>query len=396
MMYKLYARGRQFVFSRALTLMPTREPVLIKGNGTLLQIPQLLKEAQMKKVLVVTTAGFIKRGTLQPLFDTLQASGIGYAVFSRVMPDPTIACIEEGVEEYRRNACEAIIAIGGGSVMDCSKVLAARIAQPKKSVRQMAGMLKIRATLPAIYAVPTTAGTGSEVTAGAVITDEKTHYKFTIVDLCMVPQYAILDPSLTLSLPSAITAATGMDALTHAVEAYVNRFVPEKARLAAREAVQLIWDNLKTAYSDGQDIEAREKLLLGSYYAGVAITNAYVGYVHAIAHAIGGVYGITHGVANAVLLPMVLEGYGKTCEKEVGELADLVHIEGKDDHQKTERFVAALRNLNDFLQLPQTLGVVQEQDIPELTRRAMKEANPTYPVPDIWDEAKFREVLKRV
>lgn len=395
-MNKIYARGRQFVFSQALMLMPTHEPQLIKGNGMLLQIPELLKTVQTKMVIVMTTAGFVKRGTLQPLFDKLQGYGIAYTVFSRVMPDPTVACIEEAVEEYRQNACEAIIAVGGGSVMDCSKVLAARIARLEKSVRQMAGMFKIRATLPTIYAVPTTAGTGSEVTAGAVITDEKTHYKFTIVDLCIVPRYAILDPSLTLTLPSAITAATGMDALTHAVEAYTNRFASRKARNAAKEALSLIWDNLKTAYADGQNIEARENLLLGSYYAGVAITNAYVGYVHAIAHAVGGIYGITHGVANAVILPRVLEEYGKACEKEVGQLADLIHIGGKDDKQKMERFITSLHELNDFLQMPKTLGVVREQDIPELTRRAMKEANPTYPVPEIWNEAQFENIFKQV
>lgn len=211
-----------------------------------------------------------------------------------------------------------------------------------------------------------------------------------------MPQYAILDPSLTLTLPSAVTAATGMDALTHAVEAYTNRFSSKKARHAAREAVRLIWGNLKAAYTDGHNITARENLLLGSYYAGVAITNAYVGYVHAIAHAVGGFYGITHGVANAVILPKVLENYGRACDKEVGQLADLIHIEGKDNRQKMERFVAALHELNAFLQLPQTLGVVNEQDIPELTRRAMKEANPTYPVPVIWDEAQFMKILKQV
>lgn len=393
-MNKLYARTRQYVFSKALTLMPTREPELIRGNGTLLRIPELLQKEGTERVLVVTSAGFIRRGTLEPLFERFREAGIRYAVYSGVMPDPTIACIEEAVEEYRRHACQAIVAVGGGSVMDCSKVVGARVARPEKSVRQMTGMLKIRAQLPTIVAVPTTAGTGSEVTAGAVITDETNHYKHTVVDLCIVPRYAILDASLTLTLPKAITAATGMDALTHAVEAYVNRFVPGKAKSCAKEAVQLICENLMTAYDDGQDIQARERLLLGSYYAGVAITNAYVGYVHAIAHAVGGMYGVTHGVANAVILPKVLERYGRTCAKELGELADAIPLGGSSDGDKMQRFIDALYLFNKKMDLPERLGVVREEDIPELTRRALKEANPTYPVPDIWDEEQMAEILR--
>jgi alcohol dehydrogenase len=395
-MNKIVARTRQYVFSKALMVMPAKEPQLIIGNGTLLQIPQLLKKKNEKKVLVMTTSGFIKRGTLQSLFDKLQENGIRYAVYSRVMPDPTIACIEEAVADFHKNSCEAVIAIGGGSVMDCSKMVAARVACPEKSVQDMAGIFKIHTTLPTIYAVPTTAGTGSEVTAGAVVTDEHTHYKHTVVDLCLVPKYAILDPSLTLTLPGSITAATGMDALTHAVEAYTNRFASKKAKHAAREAFRLIYDNLKIAYEDGQNIQARENLLLGSYYAGIAITNAYVGYVHAIAHAVGGMYGITHGVANAVILPKVLSKYGKACEKEIGELADIIHLGGNDDTHKMERFISELNELNKFLDLPQSLNVVKESDIPELTRRAMKEANPTYPVPAIWNKNQFAEVFKQL
>lgn len=392
-MNRLYARTRQNVFSKALKVMPTHEPELIKGSGTMLQLPALLKKEQVENVLVMTTAGFIKRGTLQPLFERLREDGIQFTVFSHVMPDPTIACIEEAVKVYTQDSCQAIIAVGGGSVMDCSKVVGARVAQPKKSVKDMMGMLKIRAELPVIVAVPTTAGTGSEVTAGAVITDETTHYKHTVVDLCLVPRYAILDPSLTVTLPKAITAATGMDALTHAIEAYINRYAPKKAKHYAKEAVRLIYDNLRTAYEDGQNMEAREHLLLGSYYAGVAITNAYVGYVHAIAHAVGGMYGVTHGLANAVILPKVLEKYGKACEKEIGELADMLHLGGTTDKEKMGRFVAILYNMNEVLNLPKSLDVIKEEDIPELTRRAVKEANPTYPVPAIWNEEQCAEVL---
>ncbi len=393
-MYKFYARTRQYVFSKALTLIPTREPQLIRGNGTLLQIPELLQKQGTQRLLVVTSPGFIKRGTLQTLCDRLHHAGIQYTVYSRVMPDPTIGCIEEALDEYHQKACQAILAIGGGSVIDCAKVVGARVARPEKSVHQMTGMLKVRAQLPTIIAVPTTAGTGSEVTAGAVITNETNHYKHTVVDLCLVPQYAILDPTLTLTLPKDITAATAMDALTHAVEAYINRFAPKKAKQCAKEAVRLIIQNVTTAYEDGRNIEAREHLLLGAYYAGIAITNAYVGYVHAIAHAVGGMYGVTHGVANAVILPNVLEHYGTSCVREIGELADTIRLGGSNDHEKMKRFIHALRFFNEQMNLPERLDVIKEVDIPELTRRALKEANPTYPVPAIWGEKQIAEVLR--
>jgi len=344
--------------------------------------------------MIITTSGFIKRGSLQPLFDALKDSGIQFVVYSEVKPDPTTVCIEEALAVYTAHNCEVIIAVGGGSVIDCAKMVGARVACPRKSVREMAGLLKIRSHIPTLYAVPTTAGTGSEVTAGAVVTDETNHYKYTVLDLSLVPHYAILDPSLTLSLPQAITAATGMDALTHAVEAYTNRFTSRHIREVAKEAVRLIFDNLILAYRDGQDLQARENLLLASYYAGQAINKAFVGYVHALAHAVGGMYGVTHGVANAVILPRVLQKYGTACEREVGELTDAIQLGGKDDREKMQRFITAIENLNETLNLPANLSVIQEKDIPELTKRALREANPTYPVPRIWTERDFEEVLK--
>lgn len=395
-MNKLYVRTRQYVFSKALMVMPTHEPQLIKGSGTLLQIPDLLRQKGETNVLVLTTAGFIRRGTLAALFEGLENTGIKYTVYSEVKPDPTIACIEEAVAVCHRNSCKAVIAVGGGSVMDCSKMVAARLARPDKTVKEMTGLFKVRAKLPTIYAVPTTAGTGSEVTAGAVVTNEQSHYKHTVLDLCLVPRYAVLDASLTLTLPKEITAATGMDALTHAVEAYTNRFCSKKAKKCAKEAVRLIFENLPVACHDGQNIHARENLLLGSYYAGIAITNAYVGYVHAIAHAVGGMYGITHGVANAVILPKVMAKYGAACEKELAELAAVIHLGGKNNKEKAERFLAAVTDMNKTLMMPETLGVVKEKDIPELTRRAIKEANPTYPVPAIWNETEFKDILKQI
>ncbi|MBK1812161.1 iron-containing alcohol dehydrogenase [Clostridium sp. YIM B02505] len=395
-MNKIYYRTRQALLSAVLKVAPSKEPKLITGAGTMMKLPKLVKENGIKRVEIITTAGFMKRGTLKPLFELLKSENISYAIYSEVKPDPTIECIEEAVSLYKKEGCEGIIAIGGGSVMDCAKVVGARIACPNKTVSDMTGLMRIMKKLPVLFAVPTTAGTGSEVTAGAVITDGKTHYKHTIMDLSIVPAYAILDPELTCTLPKDITAVTGMDALTHAVEAYINRFAPKNASENALKAVKLIHENLIPAYEDGQNIKARENLLIGSYYAGIAITNAYVGYVHAIAHGIGGLYGVPHGKANAVILPRVLEGYGEAAYEKLADLADIIGLKGNTKEEKAKAFIKEIEEMNSKMGLPEKLEVVKEKDIPELIKRAIYEANPLYPVPTIWGEEEFYKVIREI
>lgn len=390
----VYYRVHQFGFSAFMYLAPLRDAKVLSGAGSIYKIPELVKQEGLKKVLVVTTPGFIRRGSLTPFFESLTKVGVSYAVFSEVQPDPTTDCIEEAVARYSKEQCEAIIAIGGGSVIDCSKALGARIARPKKSIPQMAGLLKVLKRIPNIYAVPTTAGTGSEATAGAVITNAADHYKFTILDLCLVPQYAILDPELTVGLPAHITAVTGMDALTHAVEAYTNRFCSPTAKKYAFESVKLIYENLLTAYEDGSNLKARENMLLASYYAGMAINSNFIGYVHAIAHGIGGLYGVTHGMANAIIMPYVLEAFGDATSKKLSNLAELVGIGGASEQKKAKAFIDSIREMNKKMNIPDKVAELQEKDFKTLTSRAVKEGNPTYPVPVIWEEKEFEEVLK--
>ena len=390
----IYYRVRQFGFSAFMYLAPLRDAKVVSGAGSIFKISDMLKQEGTKKVLVVTTPGFIRRGSLVPFFESFTKAGLSYAVFSKVQPDPTTDCIEEAVALYRQEQCEAIVAIGGGSVIDCSKALGARIARPNKSIPQMAGLLKVLKRIPNIYAVPTTAGTGSEATAGAVITNAADHYKFTVLDLCLVPRYAILDPELTVGLPASITAVTGMDALTHAVEAYTNRFCSPTAKKHAYKAVKLIYENLLTAYEDGSNIMARENMLLASYYAGMAINSNFIGYVHAIAHGIGGLYGVTHGMANAIIMPYVLEAFGDAATKKLADLADLVGISGASEQEKAKAFIASIREMNEKMEIPSKIEALQEKDFKTLTSRAVKEGNPTYPVPVIWEEKEFEEVLK--
>ena len=392
----IWYRIRQFGFSAFMYLAPLRQAKVIQGAGSIYRIPDMLKGDKKKKVLVVTTPGFIRRGSLEKFFRCLEEHKVEYAVFSKVQPDPSTDCIEEAVIEYKKEGCEAIVAIGGGSVIDCSKALGARIARPGKSLQQMQGLLKVMNPIPDIYAVPTTAGTGSEATAGAVITDAKSHYKFTVLDLCLVPKYAILDPQLTVALPKEITAHTGMDALTHAVEAYTNRFCSPKTRKVAEDSVKLIYENLLPAYENGEDIKARENMLLASYYAGVAINSNFIGYVHAVAHGIGGLYGVTHGKANAVILPHMMEAFGEKVWKKLAKMSEVVGLQGKTEEESAKAFIQSIRKMNEKVGISSQIEELRKEDFNELVKRAVKEGNPTYPVPVIWEETEFLQFMEKI
>lgn len=391
-------RLRQRFVSTFIRVAKIKRPSLIKGKNSILKLPDVVKGDGHNKALVVTTAGFIKRGSLEPLFDGLKKEGIECFVYSGIMPDPTIACIEEALKVYKENNCECIIAVGGGSVMDASKIIGARVSNPKLQVRDMRGMFKIKNHIPDLYVVPTTAGTGSEATVAAVITDEVdgTHYKYAITDFGLVPKYAVMYPEITLSLPKHITAATGMDALTHAVETYTNLYASPMVKMLARKSVRMIFDNLESAYNNGSDIKARGRMLMASYYAGVAFTNNFVGYVHAVAHALGALYGLPHGYANAILLPVVMDQYGQSAYKSLAELADVVGIEGSSDKEKAEKFIEAIKQMNERMEIPNKVKELKEEDFDTIVSRALIEANPSYPVPVIWDEEDVKLLLRRI
>ena len=387
--------------SRVTRILEKKKHDLIVAQDSILQIPTLLKKENISSAFVATTPGFIKRGTLQPFFDKMEAEGIKVTLFTDLTPDPTIESVEAARSRYIEGNCQAIVAIGGGSVIDCSKAMAARIVRPNMTIRQMRGMLKINKKLPPFYAVPTTAGTGSEVTVASVVTDTVNgiHYKYAVSDPCLVPKCAVLDANLTLSLPPAITAATGMDALTHAVEAYTNRFASSFVKKNALDAVKMIYENLPAVYADGKNAKARENMLLASYYAGVAFTNNFVGYVHAVAHALGALYGIPHGQANAIVLPFVMEQFGKSAHKELAELADaagLPDLENASNAEKAAAFIESIRKLNRDMQIPEKVEQLKESDFDTIISRALKEGNPAYPVPTIWNKKDFEILLKKL
>lgn len=373
-----------------------REPTLIKGAGSIKKLPDEIKKLNISSVLIVTDKVIESLHLMDSLLEGLNTLAIKYVIFNGVQPNPSIENIEDARKLYVEHNCAGIIAFGGGSPMDCAKIAAARVTNPKKSVKQMRGILKIRHKLPPLFAVPTTAGTGSESTIAAVAKDIKTHEKYAVTDPKLRPRYAVLDPELTLGLPPKITSTTGMDALTHAVEAYINRGNTKYTAECARKAVEIIFQNLETAYTNGKDIVAREQMLIASNYAGLAFTRAYVGYVHAIAHTIGGLYNTPHGLANAVILPHVLEFYGEVIHERLAELADAAGLTkpGQTDSEKATAFIAAIKELKRKLDIPESLEGIKEDDIPLLVERALKEANPQYPVPYIMNKTECEAVIR--
>lgn len=393
-MYHLYCRVYQNIFRLVSYVLPFRKPILIEGQGSLSKLPDVVLSNGIRNVIIVTDRVLVSLGMIDSLLDGLKSKGIQYVVYDGTVPNPTIDNIEEALQLYKRNQCKGIIAFGGGSSMDCAKGIAARLAQPNKSIPQMKGVLKVLKAIPPLYAIPTTSGTGSEATIAAVITNSKTHEKYAVNDTALIPHYAVLDPSLTLALPKHITSTTGMDALTHAVEAYIGRSNTNETKTMSKAAVKLIVDNIYEAYSNGVNIVARENMQKASYYAGIAFTRAYVGNVHAIAHTLGGFYSTPHGLANAVILPYVLKAYGTSVHQKLSELEDVISESSNQEsiEVKANRFIERITTLNKKMNIPDKINGINDEDISLMVERAFHEANPLYPVPKIFT----REDLKTV
>lgn len=398
MFYELGCRIFQAVLYVVTPFIGWRKPQLIEGEDSVLKLVPLLKEAGYRTVLLITDPGIRKIGLTKPLEKALAEADINCQVFAEVEADPSNLVVASAYKLYREVKAEALIAFGGGSSLDCAKGVGAKLARPNKSLKQMGGLLKIRRKLPPLYAIPTTAGTGSEATLAAVITDAQTHIKYQIDDPVLIPRVAVLDPKLTVGLPPQITAATGLDALTHAVEAYIGHANTKETKAAAREAVTLIFDNILSAYHNGKDLVAREKMLKASYLAGIAFTRAYVGYIHALAHALGAKYHLAHGLANSIVMPYVLRYYGEVAHQRLAELADLIQLTDDNDpvSVKAEKFIAAICALQAKMAIPQHFPTIKDEDIAGLAKNALKEANPLYPVPRILRAADLDQILKEI
>lgn len=374
-----------------------RMPECLTGPGSIGQLPALLREQRIRQVLLVTGPVILRLGLPQGLLRGLEEAQIGCTLFHGVDPNPTSENVEEGYRRYRDSACQGIIAFGGGGPMDCAKAIGARAARPDRSVAQLQGLLRVARPIPPLFAVPTTAGSGSETTVAAVIIDSATCRKASINDPALLPRYAVLDPELTLALPPAVTAATGLDALCHAVEAYTNHTynTPLEDRLA-KTAVRLIHRSLLPAYRDGSDLTARENMQLASFYAGRAFTRGCVGYVHAVGHTLGGLYGMPHGQAVGILLPHVMRQFGPAVHRPLAALAGEIGLPGRTEGARAEAFLSWLEELKAQLGLPVGVTGIREEDIPQIIRWALREANPLYPVPVLWGERELRNLLDTV
>jgi alcohol dehydrogenase class IV len=354
----------------------------------------MIADRGARTVLVVTDAVLVELGVVNPVLAAVEQSGIAVQVFSDVEPDPTVDVVMDGVARLRESRADAVLAVGGGSPIDAAKAIIAcraRACRPEA----LDGYFKVRRPVAPFFAIPTTAGTGSEVTVVSVISDPVRKRKFAIVDNKLVPTAIALDASLMLGLPRGVTAATGMDALTHAIESYLSTLATPATRAMSLSATRAIVRDLPQAYENGLDVEARQSLALASCHAGLAFTKASVGYVHAISHQIGAIYHLPHGYVNAVLLPYVLDFYLDAAARPMAELARACGLCSGDQNDAAcaRAFIAEIRRLNALMGIPATLDKVQARDIPELARRALAEAHGTYPVPKYMSKADCESMI---
>lgn len=397
LLYKAFCRIYQGIFKIGMYVIPWRMPKTLEGPGCITKLPDMIKEQGYSKILVVTDPMLNEMGLLNKLYAAMDNSGIEYTVYDGVKPNPTNINVEEGLKLFRENNCEAIIAFGGGSPIDCAKGIGARHVKPNKTIEQLQGIFKVLHRIPTIFAVPTTAGTGSETTAAAVITNTENSHKASINDISLMPRFAVFDPELTAGLPPKVTSTTGMDALCHAVEAYTNHTYNSKLENElCKKAVKLIYENIYKAYCDGSDLEVRMNMQKAAFYAGRAFTRGCVGYVHALGHTLGGLYGTPHGLAMTVILPHVLRRYGSAAHKHLAELADVCGMNGANDAEKAEAFISWIEEMKEKMDIPVGFDVIKKEDIPQIIKWALKEANPFYPVPVIWDTEDLAQLIDAI
>ena len=397
-MGKVYCRVYQGAFKIGMNFIPWKMPESIEGPGIIKELPAFIKEKGNKKVLVVTDKVLNRDlNMLDSLYKALDKEKLGYAVYDGVMPNPTDVNVEEGLKIFNENNCDCIIAFGGGSAMDCAKGIGARAVKKNKSIRKLHGLFKVLHRIPTIYAVPTTAGTGSETTIAAVITLAEDHHKITVNDISLIPKYAVFDPEITVGLPPHLTSTTGMDALCHAVESYTNKTYNTKLENElAIKAVKLIDENLYKCYKDGKDIKARQNMQKAAFYAGRAFTRGCVGYVHAVGHTLSGLYGMPHGLTMSIILPHVMRQFGPAVHKRLAQLADVIGIKGNTDAEKSDKFIAWIEDLNKKMDIPNKIEQIQEKDYDQIIQWASKEANPLYPVPVVWGKEDFVKLLNTI
>ncbi len=392
-----YYKGLAKALKVAAAVIPMPKPTLFTGPDSSLELCRAIAQLGMRKVLIVTDEVLVNIGLIDGIVKELESAGMEYVIYDGILPDPTYDQVEKGLQILQNNQCEAILAIGGGSPIDASKAIAAR-ATNDKPLTKMAGLFKLRRAPMPFFAIPTTAGTGSEVTIVSVVSDPETHQKTPIIDPKLVPMMAALDGKLMLGLPPAVTAATGMDALTHAIESYISVNATAETEAYSIAATRLIMENLEVAVKDGSNLEARQNMAMASYYAGLAFTKASVGYVHAIAHNFGAKYSTPHGLANSIVLPHILDFSKDQIVERLAELAEVSGLKnGRESRaQLASKFINRIRSMLREFDIPDRLDALKQEDIPEIARLALEEAHQNYPVPKYMNQKTCETLLSRM
>jgi alcohol dehydrogenase class IV len=392
---RAYCRTYQGIFRIAMKVLNFRIPEV---HHSLNDIPSLWEMNHCKHPLIVSDEIIINLNPVQNFLTELKSKDISFDTYIDIKPDPSFESIERLYQFYNEHNCDCILAIGGGSVIDASKALGCKTLKPEKTLDHFKGVLKVGKDIPYFIAVPTTAGTGSETTVASVVTNEKTNDKFAINDGHLIPQVAVLDDALLENLPPKIIATTGMDAFTHAIEAYIGHSGTKLTDDYATKAMKAIKDHLYDFYLDSHNDIARKNMLEASFNAGVAFTRAYVGYVHALAHSIGGVYHMPHGLCIAILLPYVLEAYGKNAYKKLAEVSDLLELKEKTESEeiKAKAVISWIKEMNQKMNIPSSFeGKIQDKDLDFLASHSANEGNPLYPVPKEFNKEELKEIIRK-
>ncbi len=386
-LYRTYTAGLKI----AALILPMPRPTLFSGPGSMNELLESMTELGFKRVLLVTDEGLVQVGIVDKVLKAAAQLDLQLDVFSKVQPDPTYDQVESGLEAYHRFHCEGILALGGGSAMDCAKVIAAKVTN-KRPIKKLSGLLKVWRMPAPLFAIPTTAGTGSEVTIAAVVSDPSSHIKTPLMDPKLVPLMAALDANLMIGLPPKITADTGVDALTHAIEAYVSRNATQETRAYSVAAIKLIFKYLPRVVAQGDDVEARHKMAMASYYAGLAFTKASLGYVHAFAHTFGAKYGIPHGMANGLALLPVLRFSLSEIEPQLRKL-DALTAEGQSGEASAQHFLTHVESLFASIDIKQKSALIKREDADALVDLILKEAHWNYPVPKFMSREECTQLL---
>jgi len=396
----LISRIRVAINGLAVPFLNFPKPFSFIGPDSSLSMCREIIGLGVKRLMIVTDGPLFKLGIADAVVAELKGAGIALDIFDEIEPDPGDELVMKGVERMKRFKADAMLAIGGGSSIDGAKAILlchANDANPSKMAGIWLYAMPRKRGVP-FFAIPTTAGTGSEATIAAVVTNKKEQIKYFIADPKVVPSMTALDPKLMTGLPPFITAPTGMDALTHAVEAFVSTMAYAATDELARMATASVMRNLPTAYADGKNLEARERMAVASCMAGLAFTQTGVGYIHAFAHQMGGLYHVPHGLANAIIMPYVLDFSTTACLQRLAELARVSGLDrsGATDAELADTFIARIRQMNAEMQIPEKIKELKREDFAKIVDRAFAEAHGTYGVPRYMTRDDALALLERL